>query len=282
MLGHKLAQVLSSKFDVFATLRSKNAIFESLDILPRTKIFEGVEVDDFTSVLEVLAIVKPEVIINAVGIIKQKPSSKNLVETLNINSIFPHRLADIARKINARFITVSTDCVFDGKKGFYTEEDLPNATDLYGRSKNLGEVSSENSLTLRTSIIGRELGVSHSLVEWFFSNRGGKIKGFKNAVYSGFPTIILAGIIGDLIENHPDLYGLYHVSSEPISKYDLLCLIKKEMELDIEIEPDTEFRIDRSLDSRRFREATGFSPQSWEQMIKKMVSDPTPYEQWKN
>ena len=280
MLGHKLVQVLNTRFEVFTTVRGASAAFENFDILPAERIFGRVSADDFSTVLEVLAVVRPDVIINAIGIIKQIPTSKDVVETLKVNSIFPHQIAEIAKKIGARFITISTDCVFDGKTGFYTEEDKSNAADLYGRSKSLGEVTDANCLTIRTSIIGREVGTSHSLVEWFLSNRGGKIKGFKKAIYTGFPTIVLADIIGDLIENHPSLQGLYHVSSDPISKFDLLNLIKMEMNLDVEIEPDTEFQIDRSLDSTKFRQATGFQTPDWDEMIKKLFGDPTPYEKW--
>ncbi len=228
-----------------------------------------------------LDVFKPDVIINAVGIIKQLPTSKEVVETLKINSIFPHQLAQIAQASGARLITISTDCVFNGRKGNYTEKDISDAEDLYGRSKNLGEVSAPGCLTLRTSIIGRELQTSHSLVEWFLSNRGKKVKGYTEAIYSGFPTIILADIITDLIENHKNLQGLYHVSSETISKFDLLCLLKDFYKVPIEIEPYADFEIDRSLDSSKFRKETGFAPLGWEEMIEKMAQDPTPYDNFR-
>jgi dTDP-4-dehydrorhamnose reductase len=221
------------------------------------------------------------VIINAVGIIKQLPSSKNVVKTLSINSIFPHKLVEVADRYSAKLIQISTDCVFDGEKGNYTEEDVSNATDVYGKSKNLGEIVGANCLTLRTSIIGRELQTSHSLVEWFLSSRGKKIKGFSNAIYSGFPTIVLADIIADLIHNHKDLAGLYHVSSEPINKLELLKLLNKAYRAEVEIKPFDDFRIDRSLDSSKFRQETGFSPASWEKMIERMANDPTPYQKWR-
>lgn len=198
-----------------------------------------------------------------------------------LNAIFPHRLAEIAGITGARLINISTDCVFDGKKGNYNEEDLPDATDVYGKSKNLGEVTGNNCLTLRTSIIGRELQTNHSLVEWFLSNRGKKVKGFVNAVYSGFPTIVLADIIAALIENHKNLSGLYHVSSEPINKYELLRLINEAYQAGVEIEPFDDFRIDRSLDSTKFRKETGIFPADWPEMIKRMADDKTPYDEWR-
>ena len=168
--------------------------------------------------------------------------------------------------------------MFDGKRGNYNENDTPNALDLYGQSKHFGEVTSRNCLTLRTSIIGRELSGSHSLVEWFLSNRGKTVKGFVNAIYSGFPTVVFADIISSLIAEYVDLTGLYHVSSEPIDKFTLLTLINEAFGAGITLERDEEFRIDRSLNSARFRKATGFQPQSWEQMIERMAEDARDYD----
>lgn len=281
MLGHKLVQVLGERFEVWMTIRGEFSGFETLQIFDFEKTFHGMDAQNFEDFTLVLERLRPEVVINAVGVIKQVETSKDVVKTLNINSIFPHRLAHACKELDARLITFSTDCVFSGKKGNYSEEDLPDALDLYGRSKILGEVAEENCLTLRTSIIGREIESSNGLLEWFISNRGGSVKGFKNAVFSGFPTVVLAGIIGDLIENHPGLQGIYHLSSHPISKYDLLNLCNEKLKLGIEIEPEEEFRIDRSLDSERFRKATGFSPCSWEEMIESMAEDAILYENWR-
>jgi len=281
MLGHKLVQAWQNRFDVWTTLKGRFEDYEVFGILEKKKTFDLIDVENFEAVEQVLGNVRPQVIFNAVGIIKQLPTSKNVIKTLTINSIFPHRLAEVAEKMGVRLINISTDCVFDGKKGNYNEEDVSDATDVYGKSKNLGEVTTGNCLTLRTSIIGRELKTSHSLVEWFLSNRGKKVKGFVNAVYTGFPTIILADIIADLIENYENLSGLYHVSSEPINKYELLKLINEAYRADVEIEPFEDFRIDRSLDSTRFRIETGFYPAGWQEMIKRMADDPTPYDEWR-
>jgi dTDP-4-dehydrorhamnose reductase len=281
MLGHKLTQIFSGKFETFVTLRSSLEEYEYLKIFDKTTNYTGVDVENIQLIGKIVSEIKPDVIINAVGIIKQLPSAKNVIKTLTINSIFPHQLAEIAGKNRARLICISTDCVFSGRKGSYSETDVADAEDLYGKSKNLGEVSEENCLTVRTSIIGREIGTKHSLLEWFLSNEGGKVKGFKNAVFSGFPTIIAAEILADVIENQKHLSGLYHVSSEPINKFDLLNLIKKEYGANIEIEEDENFAIDRSLDSTKFRNQTGFQPQSWEKMIGKMAQDATPYPEWR-
>jgi dTDP-4-dehydrorhamnose reductase len=246
------------------------------------KTIDSLSVLDTSALKRAIEKVKPDVIFNAVGIVKQVPSAKNTVATLLINSVLPHSLAEIAVSVGARLIQISTDCVFEGTRGNYTEDDRPDATDLYGKSKNLGEVDAANCLTLRTSIIGRELKTEHGLVEWMLGNRGKTVRGYVNAIFSGFPTIVLADIISNLIRNHRDLSGLFHVSSEPINKFDLLNLIKKSYDVNIEIERFEDFRIDRSLDSTRFRDAVGFAPPGWPEMIERMADDETPYETWRN
>ena len=281
MLGHKLVQAWKNRFDVWTTLKSRISEYEKYGIFDADKTFDLVDVEKIKELETIISNIKPQVIFNAVGIIKQLPSSKNVIKTLTINSIFPHQLTQLSEKYDSRLFNISTDCVFDGKKGNYTEDDLPNADDLYGKSKNLGEVTGRNCLTLRTSIIGRELNTNHSLVEWFLSNRGKKVKGFANAIYSGFPTIVLADIIANLIENFQTLNGLYHISSEPINKFELLKIIKNKYQADIEIERDCDFVIDRSLNSAKFRTETGFVPQSWGKMVEKMANDSTNYAGWK-
>ncbi|MEP6947028.1 MAG: SDR family oxidoreductase [Acidobacteriota bacterium] len=281
MLGHKLYQQLGANFHSFGTIRGT---FESIAHFPffeRDRIVENINAADSASIEAAIRRVEPNVVINAIGIIKQLPSSHNVISALSINSIFPHRLAEFGEKYGFRLISVSTDCVFDGKRGNYTEDDIPNAEDLYGKSKALGEVTVQNCLTLRTSIIGRELGTSHSLVEWVLSNRGKRIEGFTNAIYSGFPTIVFADIIKSLIVDHKELSGLYQVASSPINKFDLLNLINKYYDAGIEIAPSDDLRIDRSLNAARFNQITGYEPPDWEEMVKKMASDPTPYEAWK-
>ena len=277
MLGHKLVQTLSKKNDVWATLNSGIQKYQEFSIFDNEKTFENINIENTENYSNLVEDLKPEVIINAVGIIKQLQLSKDVVKTLTVNSIFPHKLAEIAEKNNARLITFSTDCVFDGKTGNYREEDNSNAVDVYGKSKNLGEVVSGNSLTLRMSIIGRELLSKKSLIEWFLSNSGRKINGYTNAIYTGFPTVILSQIIENVIENFEGLRGLYHVSSNPISKFDLLQIVREKYNLDIEIEPFSDFHIDRSLNSDKFRKETGFAPIKWDEMIEIMAEDNTVY-----
>ena len=280
MLGHKLIQVLSSNNEVYGTFRTGVVKHPSLDVVSEDRFITGIAAEDEASVRRAIGKLRPDVVVNAIGIIKQLPDSKNVITTLTINSIFPHRLAELASEFGFRLITISTDCVFKGDRGNYSENDVSDAVDIYGKSKNLGEVVSDNCLTVRTSIIGHELGTAHSLVDWFLSNSGGKVKGYANAIYSGFPTVVFASIIDNLVHAHPALSGLYHVSSDAISKYDLLRLINDAYDAGITIDRDDDFRIDRSLDSTRFRNETGFVPQDWKSMVDAMASDAKTYGKW--
>lgn len=281
MLGHKALQILKNKFDVYATIRPEFAEVERFGMFEKSNTFCNVNVENQEPLKNIIADLQPEIILNAVGIIKQLESSKNVIKTLTVNSIFPHKLAECAAENGAKLITVSTDCVFRGDKGNYKEGDASDATDLYGKSKNLGELYDDHCLTLRSSIIGREIDGAHSLVEWFLSNRGGRVKGFTNAIYSGFPTVVFAELIADLIVDQPNLHGLYHVASRSINKYELIKLINEKFDARIEIEPFADFHIDRSLNSERFQNETGFVPPEWETMIERMAEDPTPYDEWR-
>lgn len=277
MLGHKLLQVFDKNFDTFGTVRNSKIDFESEKIIKNSKIINNVDALNIKQINNLLEELQPNVIVNAIGVIKQKKDSKDVLNNIEINALLPHKIAHIANGVGARFINISTDCVFDGQKGMYVEDDLPNAIDVYGKTKYLGEVIRENCLTIRTSIIGRELETSNGLVEWFLSNKGNKIKGYKNAIFSGFPTITLANILTDIINKQKNLHGLFHISSKPINKYDLLNLIKSKLDYDIEIEQFDGFYIDRSLDSSKFRTQTGYQPDKWEYMIDEMLDDPKPY-----
>lgn len=283
MLGHKLWQVFKSRFETWGTTLGSFAELELFgDLFGRERVLSYIDVGNADSLVHMIATVRPDVVVNAVGIIKQMPSAKDYITSLSINSLFPHQLARLCRLANVRLIHISTDCVFSGRKGMYTEDDVADAEDLYGRTKYLGEVTEPGSLTIRTSIIGRELVTSNSLVEWFLSNRGGTVRGFRQAIYTGFPTIVLAGIIADVIERFPNLYGLYQVASDPISKHDLLCLMRDAYGIDVRIEPDDSVRIDRSLDSTRFRQAVEYAPPSWHKLVDTMARDPLPYQNWRD
>ena len=278
MLGHKLVQVLEARAEVFATIRGTFNDVERYGIFDRSRTVENVDVLSDDAVASAIRRVGPEVVVNAVGVIKQLPEAKDETTARGINEMFPQKLAQLALDEGFRLISISTDCVFTGSKGNYTEDDTPDARDLYGLSKLHGEVTAGNCLTLRTSMIGRELNSRHSLVEWFLSNRGGSVDGWTRAVYSGFTTGELARIIGDVIESVPELHGLYHVSSDAITKYDLLGLLNGAFDADVDIVPSDDVVIDRSLDSTKFREATGYMPPAWPEMIARMAGDPTPYD----
>lgn len=281
MLGHKLVQRLNPHFEIWATIREGSSTAENYEFFSTERLIGHVDVENEVKLNEVIETLRPQVLINAVGIIKQLPSSSDVIRTLTVNSLLPHRLKQLSEKYGFYLLCISTDCVFLGDKGNYREDDPADALDLYGRSKNLGEVTGENCLTIRTSIIGRELRSSHSLVEWFLSSRGNEVSGFVNAIYSGFPTVVFADIILDLLQREKRLNGLYHVSSDPINKFELLELVNREYGAGIKITPFEDFKMDRSLDSSRFRAATGYVPLSWPEMIKRMASDTTPYELWR-
>lgn len=284
MLGHKLVQQWSKQFNVWTTLRGSFGSVERFGIFNREKTVARVSAENFDSIIQVFDQVKPEIVVNCIGVIKQLPNSKNPILTLSVNSIFPHRLSQLCQVAGARLITLSTDCVFSGARGHYTEQDVPDAVDLYGQSKHWGEIAADNCLTVRTSIIGRELGSAHSLVEWFLSNRkqNKSVKGFTKAIYTGFPTVVFADLLADIIESHPNLSGVWHVSSDSINKFELLRLINREFGANLQIEPDANFCCDRSLDSARFRALTNFKPKTWAEMIELMANDPTPYEEFCN
>ncbi len=281
MLGHKLVQALRGEFDTWATLRGAPPAYEPYGIFDRAKVVAGVDVLNFDTVIDAFARVRPTAVINCVGIIKQLPTAHDPVLSLTVNSLLSHRLHRLSVASGARLIHFSTDCVFSGRKGGYTEDDPSDALDLYGRSKFLGETSGPGALTIRSSIIGRELSTASGLVEWFLSQRGRRVEGYTRAIYTGFTTGQMARIVRSILVEHPELQGTLQVSSEPINKYDLLVLLRQAYGMDVEIVPGDRVQIDRSLDSTRFRTLTGLVPPSWPTMIEQMVADPTPYDSWR-
>lgn len=282
MLGHKLVQLLSDKHDVYCSIRGSLEPLAQYDILKRGRVVEDLDVRNFECVRGTIEVCRPEVVVNATGVVKQLLSSRDVIDTLTINSIFPHKLAELSSSYGFRLITVSTDCVFAGTLGSYTEDSVPDAADLYGQSKHWGEIDRDNCVTIRTSIIGRELSSSHGLLEWLISHRGGKVCGYSKAIFSGFPTLIFADIIDDIIQRHRGLAGIFHVSSDPISKFELLTKINNKLELGVEIAEDADLAIDRSLNSSKYRQMTGFSPLMWDEMIEQMAADTALYDRWKD
>jgi dTDP-4-dehydrorhamnose reductase len=282
MLGHKLYQAYRSRYETWVTLRGKLPDYARFHLFERDCAIDGVDAFNFDTLVQAVARARPDVVVNCIGVIKQLSAASDPVMGLTINALLPHRLAALSQAAGARLIHISTDCVFSGRKGGYTEADPSDAEDLYGRTKFLGEVVGPPALTLRTSIIGRELYTSSGLVEWFLSQAGRRVRGFTGAIYSGFTTLELARVIAHVIEEAPDLTGLYQVSSNPISKYDLLLLLREAYHLPIEVDPYPDVSLDRSLDSRRFHEATGYAPPAWDQMVEELAQDPTPYAEWRS
>ena len=267
MLGNAVTRYFfqETDFSVTGTVRSK----DSIGLFPqnlRGNIVWGVDVDYFDTVREFIKEQQPDIVINCVGLVKQLSDANDPLIALPINSLFPHMLARCCAEYGARVIHMSTDCVFSGSKGGYLDDEIPDAHDLYGVSKRLGEVDYPNAVTLRTSIIGHELNGNSSLIDWFLSQEG-SVKGFSKAIFSGLPTVEIARIIRDYVIPNKELRGLYHVSADPINKYDLLSLVADIYGHNTRIIKDADFKIDRSLDSSRFRAVTGFNPAPWHEMI---------------
>ena len=266
MLGHQLFTHLKPRHDVRCTLRQDLSAYKGVGLFDANNSYAGVDVRSLERLVEVLADFRPEAVVNCIGIIKQRPTAKESIPSLEINSLLPHRLAVLCKGVGARLVHLSTDCVFSGTKGNYQESDPSDAEDIYGKTKFLGEVYDENCLTLRTSIIGRELTRKKSLLEWFLA-QSGTVKGFKNAIYTGFTTLEMSRIIETMLLDYPAASGVYHVSSDPINKYELLLLFRDKLGHDVEILPDEAFYCERSLDSTRFRQEFNYSPPTWESMI---------------
>jgi dTDP-4-dehydrorhamnose reductase len=274
MLGHRMCRLLSDRFEIWGTFHGSPSEYSRYGLLPDARTIGGVDAQNFPSVSSAVEKVKPDVVINCIGIVKQRDEAKQAVPSIHVNALFPHQLADLCDGLGARVFQISTDCVFSGSRGKYTELDVPDPVDLYGRTKLLGELNRSNSVTLRTSIIGWQINTYSSLLGWFASQRGKRIKGYHRAIYSGFSTSVLAQLIGDLVESRPDLHGMYQVASEPISKYDLLIKLRELMDWkDITIDMDDQFFCDRSLIGTRFTTTTGWMPPSWDTMLEGLASE---------
>lgn len=270
MLGNAMVRVLAQDphHQVFGSARSAS-VGKHFSPELAANIVSGLDVENADALARLFVQVRPDVVINCIGLVKQLAEAGDPLLALPINALLPHRLARLCELIQARLVHISTDCVFSGRKGGYLETDEADAQDLYGRSKFLGEVNYLHAITLRTSIIGHELNSAHGLIGWFLAQQG-SIKGYTRAVFSGLPTCELARVIRDLVLPRPDIHGLYHVATEPISKYDLLQLVNREYGKNLQIVPEDCVTIDRSLDGNRFRSATGYVAPPWLQLIAQM------------
>lgn len=273
MLGNALFCELGSEdgIEVYGTARSNGHGINIDDVPHARKIYTGVDARDLESLDDVFRECRPEVIINCIGVIKQDPKIMNAASTIEVNSLFPHLLADKRRESGARLIHVSTDCVFSGLRGGYVESDNPDPADFYGRSKLLGEIDQEGSITLRTSIIGHELSSAVSLLDWFLEQKG-EVKGFTNAIFSGITTVEFASLIRNVVLPRSDLWGLFHVASTPISKFELLSMAAEEYGWTGSIVPFDEFVCDRSLNADSLFSETGYRPPDWPEMLSTLHS----------
>lgn len=273
LIGHKLFQELSPDFELFGTLHKSKNYYGNIGLFSRQNIIENVNVAEFEIFKGILLAINPDVIINCVGITKRKDEINDPFIALTINSVFPHRLANWAKNTGKRIIHFSTDCVFDGKIGNYDESSLTTAEDIYGRTKALGEIKYSHTLTLRSSFIGQELFGKTELLEWFLSQKGKQVKGFKNTLYSGVSTIFMARVVRDIIINYSNLSGLYNLAPEkPISKFDLICIAREAYDIKVDIISDEEHVHLPTLDGSKLRNEICLTVPSWQEMMIELSS----------
>jgi dTDP-4-dehydrorhamnose reductase len=270
MLGHQLLLELQKGHQAAATLREDAVKYRSWSMFTSANSIANVEAGDLNRLREVISLFRPDAVVNAIGVVKQGPHSADVIQNLEINALLPHRLAELCAAAGARLVHISTDCVFSGARGGYTEEDVADATDLYGRTKLLGEVTGAGCITLRTSIIGLELKRRKSLIEWFVAERG-TISGYTRAIYSGLTTMELSRVIRRLLEEFPNVSGLHHVVATPISKYDILRTLATLLgRTDITIKRDEQFVCDRSMRGDKFEQATGYRAPPWPALLSEL------------
>ncbi len=271
MLGHRLLQALPEHgHEVVGTIRGVAEESAGLKGPAGPRLIGGISAEPEGLVERVLDSERPDVVVNCIGVVKQLATANDPLVAIPVNTLFPHRLARACAQRGARIIHFSTDCVFSGSAGPYSEASPPDPQDLYGRSKLLGEINAPNALTLRTSIIGHEIGDGAGLVSWILRNRGNRVSGFARALYTGITTDFMAQVLIRLIADFPELCGVWHLSAGPISKYDLICLINEIYDLDLTINRDEAYVCDRRLDSGMFRRRTGVMPPSWRKMLEEM------------
>ena len=274
LLGHKLFQKLSKDFDVYGTLHKKKSEYNNLDFFSSSKIIENVNVLDFEELNFFLKKINPDIILNCVGITKRKINNDNISEVIQINSVFPHNLAKWGKNNNKKIIHFSTDCVFNGKKGLYSDNSVTNAEDLYGKSKALGELNYNNTLTIRSSFIGQELFDKTELLDWFISKNNEQIKGYNKVYYSGVSSNFMAKAVKEIILNYIDIFGIYNLApTNPISKFELLKTAKNAFKLNIDIIKDEVIEHNPTLDGSKLLSITGIKPPSWETMMNELASD---------
>jgi len=268
MIGRTMFHVLAQRSDwqVIGSVRAK--VFDGTAPGP---VVGGIDLTNHDHLERLFGQARPEVVINCAGLTKHLPEGNAPIPALAMNALLPHRLAQLCEIAKARMIHVSTDCVFSGDAGDYKEQDATDATDVYGKTKALGEVTTGNAVTLRTSTIGHEHGTRFGLLEWFLAQN--QCKGFRHAIFSGLPSVEFARVVRDIVIPNPSLRGLYHVGANPIDKLSLLQGIAHIYRKDISIAIDETFRINRSLNTDKFMAATGYQAPAWPELIEAMYQD---------
>jgi dTDP-4-dehydrorhamnose reductase len=268
MLGHQIIKgCISRNIDWLTTVRNKELLINKLGPAISGRLIEIDDIKNFKQLREVCLESKVQFIINCVGVVKQSKFASNYLESITVNSLLPHILNEICEEMNAKLIHISTDCVFDGSKGNYSEDDLSDAQDIYGKTKFLGEVNYGKTMTIRTSIIGNEITNNiHGLIDWFLAQKN-TVNGYNYAIFSGVTTNELTKIILEIIIPKFFKTGLFQVASKPISKYDLLKIVANVYDKDIEIKESQDVIIDRSLSPIKFNSHTNYSPPEWDIQI---------------
>lgn len=278
MMGHMACRVFAEGHEVLGSIREQLPADSPLAaFLSPDRWIHGVDANKLASVQRAIREAQPDAVVNCIGITKQAPEATDPIVSIEHNALFPHKLAAVCNAAGARLVHLSTDCVFSGLKGMYSESDMPDPIDLYGRSKLLGETEHGEALTLRTSVVGREIRGHASLFEWVISSRGTSIRGFSKAIYSGLTTMALASVIDQVLSGHPNLTGVWHVASQPITKYDLLSELNERLHLELDIMRDESFVSDRSLDGSAFFRETGIEVPPWQEMLTRFVEDQPNY-----
>jgi len=273
MLGHRLLLDLGKKYDAVGTIRAvRKWDTPIMEMISAQKVITGVDASDLSTIRSIIERHRPRYVVNCIGIVKQADAAKDPITSITINSLLPHQLAKMTKSFGGTLIHFSTDCVFSGREGHYSQDHIPDPVDLYGRSKLLGEVS-EKGITIRSSLIGREIDSRNGLVEWLLSNRGKAVTGFRRAIFSGFTTHEMANVVDILIDKRPITSGVWQVAADPISKFDLISKIDAEANAHVKITPNDQVICDRSLNGEVFSRATGYRAPDWDDMIKSMVRD---------
>ncbi|MDD2262036.1 MAG: SDR family oxidoreductase [Clostridia bacterium] len=274
LIGHTMYRKLKQEgFEVFGTMRRAKIEFMQYDFLQADTIIDGLDVQEISNVSEVILQIQPSVVVNCIGITRRKDEISNSIQAIKINALLPHQIAKICQDMSIRMIHLSTDCVFSGDSGLYTEDSIPDASDMYGRTKAMGEVlDNPNCLTLRSSFLGTEISDRTELLEWLLSQKGRTIKGYTKAIYSGVSTVYLSSVITEILRHYPQLSGLYQIAPDtPISKYDLLCIAKNAFNIDVEIVGNDSFVSDKSLSGARLKKVMNYRVPSWHDMLQELA-----------